>query len=120
MADEQYGYYGGDYSIRIKDIEEKQNILKDRILLIGNNLIETKEETSDKITELKKDVEKIKVELERIRSFIDIMSDEMSKFARRDDLEILSKQAKMFQPLDFVTRDEVKEMIDKRDENSDK
>ena len=29
-------------------------------------------------------------------------SNEFSKFARKEDLDILAKQAKMFQPLEFV------------------
>ena len=33
-----------ELGIRINELEEKQRILKDRILLIGNNLIGTKEE----------------------------------------------------------------------------
>ena len=86
-------------NFRLKDIEEKQNILKDRLLLIGQNLIETKEETSDRILELRKDMEKIKNDVEKIKSFLDLVSSEMGKFARKDDLEILKKQARMFQPL---------------------
>ena len=100
----------GDFSanFRIKDIEEKQNILKDRLLLIGQNLIDTKEETSDKINEIKKDVESLKDDVDRIKSFLDLISGEMSKFAKKDDVEILKKQAKMFQPLEFVRKSELK------------
>ncbi|MEK6819685.1 MAG: hypothetical protein AABY03_00615 [Nanoarchaeota archaeon] len=86
-------------NFRLKDVEEKQNILKDRLLLIGQNLIETKEETSEKILGLRKDMEKMKNDVEKIKSFLDLVSSEMGKFARKDDLEILKKQARMFQPL---------------------
>ena len=86
-------------NFRLKDIEEKQNILKDRLLLIGQNLIETKEETSERILEIRKDMEKMKNDVEKIKSFLDLVSSEMGKFARKDDLEILKKQARMFQPL---------------------
>lgn len=97
----------GDYqqgNFRLKDVEEKQNILKDRLLLIGQNLIDTKEETSDRLIELKKDVEVLKEEVEKIKSFLDLVSSEMGKFAKKEDLEILKKQAKMFQPLEFIRK----------------
>ena len=84
--------------------EGLQNILKDRLLLIGQNLIDTKEETSEKIIGLKKDVEKLKDDVEKIKTFLDLVSSEMGKFARKDDLEILKKQAKMFQPLEFIKK----------------
>lgn len=93
---------------RARDLEEKQNILKDRLLLIGQNLIDTKEENYEKFLELKKEIEKIKKDVEDIKSFIEMISNEISKFARKDDLEILKKQAKMFQPLEFVRKSELK------------
>ena len=45
---------------------------------------------------------KIKDNLEKIRRFIESVSTEFSKFARKDDLDILIKQAKMFQPLRYL------------------
>ena len=83
-------------------MEEKQRILKDRVLLIGQNLIDSKEKTTEDILEIKKDLEKIKDNLEKIRRFIESVSTEFSKFARKDDLDILIKQAKMFQPLRYL------------------
>ena len=88
-----------DAAIRIRALEEQQRIMKDRILLIGQNLIETKEETSSKILEIKKDIEIIKQSMARMISFLETASGEFSKFARKEDLEILAKQARMFQPL---------------------
>ena len=91
--------YFGDVSVRIKDLEERQRILKDRLLLIGENLIEIKEETEKKILSIKKDIELLKQNTERLISFIETASKEFSKFARKDDLNILSKQIKIFGPL---------------------
>ncbi len=93
----------GEVNTKIRDLEEKQRILKDRLLLIGQNLIEFKEENTQKILEIKKDIEIIKQGMERMISFLETASSEFSKFARKEDLEILSKQAKMFQPLKLTT-----------------
>jgi predicted RNA binding protein with dsRBD fold (UPF0201 family) len=99
-----------EVNTKVRDIEEKQRILKDRLLLIGQNLIETKEENIDKLTEIKKEITELRNNLKRIQNFLESISGEFSKFARKEDVEILSKQAKMFQPLEFVTRAELKEM----------
>ena len=88
--------------IKIRDLEEKQKILKDRVLLIGQNLIDTKEKTSEDVLEIKKELEKIKNSVEKMGRFIESVSAEFPKFARRDDLNILIKQAKMFQPLKYL------------------
>ncbi len=91
-----------DSNLKIRDLEEKQRILKDRVLLIGQNLIETKEKTSESILEIKKELEKIKDSVEKMKLFIESISTEFPKFARKDDLNILIKQAKMFQPLKYL------------------
>lgn len=93
---------------KIRDLEERQRILRDRLLLIGQNLIEIKEKTNEDILNIKRDVEIIKRNMERLVSFLETASAEFSKFARKEDLEILSKQAKMFQPLEFVRKKDLK------------
>lgn len=112
MAGEQAEYFGqnylGDANIKIRDLEEKQRILKDQILLIGQNLIETKEKTTTDILEVKKELEELRQETKRAIRFLELMSSEFSKFAKKEDLEILTKQAKMFQPLDFIKKSKLK------------
>ena len=102
MEDEQFSYnQAGDSNFRLKDLEDKQNLIKDRLLLIGHNLIESKEHFNEQIIEIKKEMEILKRSTERLLSFLENASKEFSKFARKEDLEILSKQAKMFQPLEL-------------------
>jgi len=87
-----------DINVKLRDLEEKQRILKERLLLIGKNLIEIKNNTTHEILEIKNDIEIIKQNMERLVSFLETASSEFSKFARKEDLEILKKQARMFQP----------------------
>ena len=96
----------GELGAKVRDLEDKQRIMKDRLLLIGQNLVETKESTAKKLLEIKKDIEIIKQNMERLSSFLETVSSEFSKFAKKEDLEILTKQAKMFQPLEFVRKKE--------------
>ena len=99
MAEEaNYPIQSSNESFRVRDLEEKQNILKDRLLLIGKNLIETKEKNNQSTLEIKKELEIIKQDLKKIKTFLETISGEFSKFAKKEDLEILQKQAKMFQP----------------------
>jgi len=106
---EQVDYSGqfGDVTAKIRDIEQKQKIMKDRIFLIGENLIELKDRTEEKLLGIKKDVEIMKQNLDRLSSFLGTVSGEFSKFAKKEDLQILTKQAKMFQPLDFVRKSDL-------------
>lgn len=84
----------------LTDLDDKQRALKNQMILIGKNLIETREKTKQEVLTLKKDVELLKQEVSRMVSFLETLSGELSKFARKEDLEILTKQARMFQPLE--------------------
>ncbi len=100
----------GDLNSKIRDLEEKQKVLRDRLLLIGQNLIDIKEKMIEKNLEMKRDIEIIKQNMERLGSFLDSASSEFSKFAKKEDLEILSRQAKMFQPLEFVRKQDLEKL----------
>lgn len=95
------------YSPGFGDLEEKQRLLKDRLLLIGQNLIELKEKNEEEILSLKKEIELLKNSNEKMRDFLETISGEFEKFAKKEDLEILTKQAKMFQPMEFVKKSDL-------------
>jgi viroplasmin and RNaseH domain-containing protein len=99
-----------DYLSWVRDLEEKQRILKNRVLLIGQNLIDVKEDFNKSMIEIKKDIETLKSTTEKMKNFLETISGELSKFARKEDLEILSRQAKMFQPLEFVRKSDLESL----------
>lgn len=101
---QDYASIFGEVNTKVRDLEEKQKVLKNRLILIGENLIEIKEDTNSKIFEIKKDIEAIKRNMERLMIFLETASGELSKFAKKEDVEILAKQAKMFQPLNFIKK----------------
>ena len=98
-------------SLLIRNLEEKQRVLRDRLLLIGENLVEIKEETNEKMLEIKKDIQYLKQTLERALSFLESFSSEISNFARKEEVELLKKQARMFQPLEVVRMEDLKHLM---------
>ena len=101
MDDNQnYSNAYDDYLIKIRDLEDKQKLIKDRLILIGDNLIKTKEKNQEEINEIKKNMEIMKQDINRLKDFLETLSTELPNFARKQDVEILKKQAIMFQPLE--------------------
>ena len=88
-----------DVNTRIRDLEERQRLLKDRTLLIGQNLIDFREETEKDVTELKIMTRELKQDLKKIKHALLRLTDEVDKRARSSDVELLRKQAKMFQKI---------------------
>ncbi len=103
-----------ELGLKLRDLEESQKLMRERILLIGNNLIESQEKTSSDIIELKKDVSNLKTDVKRIKEIIESLSEEISKSARKEEVAILSRQFKMFQPLNFARIEDIDKIIDKK------
>ncbi len=114
MPEQQQDYVTpllAEFNTKLRDLEEKQRLLKERVLLIGNNLVEMREETNKDITELKISSEQAKQDILKTRETLQRISEELENFARKPEIEILKKQAKMFQPLNLAKLEDVKNMI---------
>lgn len=121
MAEEQYqdpiNSLLAEFGTRLNEVEEKQRLIRDRALLIGENLIETKEESEHKNFELKIKMDEINLEIRNLKQLVHRIVNEVPTLARRSEIEILENQSKMFQPLELTTKKEVKLMIDKAIKN---
>ncbi len=96
---EEYGssqQYFSDVNTRLKDLEEKQKLIKDRVLLVGQNLVETKENTFNDLQELKREVLRLGEESIKIKELLQRISEQTSEFARKEELMILQRQFDMF------------------------
>jgi len=115
MADEQQynpiDAFLSDINVKLRDIEEKQNIIKDRVLLIGENLISEKEEIDEEMSLLKTDIMKMTEELKRFKLALERVFDDMNNFVRKNEFEILQRQFQMFQPMELARISDVEEMI---------
>lgn len=102
MVEEQYDYaasYLGEVNTKLNDLEERQRLLKERVILVGQNLIETKESLGKEVIDLKVLLEGMKQDLKKVKDAILRLSEEVDKRARKNEVDILTKQMKMFQPL---------------------
>ena len=100
-------------SVRLNEIEEKQRLLRDRILLIGENLISTKEEYEQELSELKNKQKDIELELKQIKQQNKKIIFSLQNLAKKSEVEILKNQFKMFEPLELVRVKDIKEIIEK-------
>lgn len=101
MADnypEQYpaNQYVTDMNIRLRDIEEKQRLIKDRLLLIGKSVIEEREKIFDEMQEAKKTLLKIEEENKQLKEILRNLAEQLGKTARKEELMILQRQFDMF------------------------
>jgi len=99
--------------IRLNEIEEKQRLLKERTLLIGENLISTKEKQEKENIELKTQIKFLQEEIKELKNLNKRILYELKNLARKSEVEILQKQFKMFEPLEIARIKDIKEIIKK-------
>lgn len=81
-----------DINTRIRDLEEKQRILKDRMVLVGEGLINERNKNFSESQEMKKIVIKLREENIRIKELLQRIMEKVNKTAGAEELMILQRQ----------------------------
>lgn len=103
-----------ELALKLRDLEENNRLTKERILLIGQNLIEFQEHNRKEILEIKKSLYLLESDVKRIKSVVESLSEEIAKSARKEELAILHRQYKMFEPLEYVRIQDLDNLLDEK------
>lgn len=103
-----------DFNTKLRSIDERNKLIRERVLLLGKNLIETKEDTDEELREIKKENSQLKKELEELKRISKNITTQVEKFAHRDELLTIERMLKDFQPLEFVRKKDVEEIIEQK------
>ena len=100
-----------DFNTRLRDIDERNRLIRERVLLLGKNLISSRQDVEDEIKEIKKDNIEIKSNLEKLKKISNSLLTEFNKFVKREEIVLVERMLKDFQPLEFMRKKDVEEMI---------
>ena len=89
---DNYAQQYSDPNARLRDLEEKIRLLKDRLLLVGQSLIEERDKNFITTQEIKKELIKIKGENQRMREMLERNSELLNNAARKEELFIIQRQ----------------------------
>ena len=101
-----------EFATRLNEVEEKQRLLRDRTMLIGENMIDMRADQEKEEFEIKKKINDLDFEIKSIKQTMQKIINELSNFARKSELEIIKRQWEMFQPLQLARIKDVEEIID--------
>lgn len=85
-----------DLTIRLRELEERQKLLKDRMLLVSQTLIKEREQNFNEIEEMKKTLIALKSENERMQEIIKRMAEHIPTLARKEEVMTLQRQFDLF------------------------
>lgn len=101
MADEMGGDAYGDrffseINTRIRDLEEKQRLLRDKMILISESFVKERDKNFSELQDMKKMVTKLKEDNDRMKEVLFKIGEGIDKSARREELMILQRQFDLF------------------------
>lgn len=117
MAQEQQQYSPQDILLditgRVRSLEGKYNLLRDRVLLINNNMIDEYKKIVTEIKVINEDVKQIKEDIFKIKESMRHLIKDNELFAKKDYLQFLEKYINLWNPMNFVTEEDVIKIIER-------
>lgn len=103
-----------DFNTRLRDIDERNRLIRERVLLLGKNLISSRQNAEEEIKEIKKENQQIKKDIEDIKKTLSRLTSEFNKFIKKEEIMVIERMLKDFQPLEFIRKKDVEELIESK------
>ena len=96
---------------RLRVIEERIDNLRRKGQVTDHNMLMHNKKIAGNIRDLDSDIKELRMDMEDLRSVIQQIISEMKKFASRNDVDIIKKYVDLWEPLNFVSRREVENIV---------
>lgn len=103
-----------DINSKIRTIESKNSILAEHLLTVNQNSIEEYKRVNKEISLLNFEIKRLKEELFIIRQALNNFLKESDFFVKKNDIKVLEKYINLWDPLNFVTEDEIDMIIERK------
>ena len=113
-GDDNFQFLLTDFNTRLRDITERNRLVRERVLLLGQNLISSKQESEEGLNKIRKENSEIKKKIENLEKISNSLLTEFNKFVKRDELVLVERMLKDFQPLEFMRKKDVEELINQK------
>lgn len=113
QSGDQISYLLSDFNTRLRDLDERNRLTRERVLLLGKNLVSVKDSMEADISELKKENFELKKEIEKLNRITKNIVTETGKYVKRDETMVIERMLKDFQPLEFLRKKDIEELIQK-------
>ena len=100
-----------EFNTKISDLEARYDMLRDRLLLTSESFVKTRDAVNKEVNLVKRDLRDVKNDVEKNKELTQQILYELSQFARKEEVRILERYIKLWEPLKFAKVEEVKEMI---------
>ena len=94
-------------------LEDRYNQVRNKINFTEHELLESRKKINSRIKVLDDELNDINKSIDEIREKVLGLHEEVSGSAKKENINVIEKYLDMWEPLDFVTRSEVKQALNK-------
>ena len=100
---------------RLRVLESKQNLFSEKLLMVNQNMIEEYKKLNNDIKAMRAETSDIRKDMQNVKTIVKHLSEEAANFARKDTIKVLEKYINLWNPLRFVTREEVERLVNRKE-----
>ena len=101
-------------SRKIRINEERALALRKKIQVIEHNMLITQKRFLSEVKFINEEISDMKREFDDIKNKLLEFARELQRSAKKDELMVLEKYINMWEPINFVTRNELQKILDER------
>ena len=99
-------------STKLRLLEERYSNLRKKTQVTDQNMLETHKKITVEVKTSNSDVNDLRRDLNKITDEIRLIVSELKETAKKDDVVVMQRYLDLWEPLNFVTRDELERMAD--------
>lgn len=96
---------------RVEVVEERIEAVRTHLELLDNTVIEKHKATISEINDLKDSMRSMRADLDEIKDFTDRLAKRMDALASKEEVKVLERYVDAWQPLNYITRNELKATV---------
>ncbi len=100
------------YTNRLRILEEHYGNLRRKSQLTDQNLLQTHKKLMEEIKIINTDMADLRREMQDIKEKVRMIIKELQEAAKKEDVNVLQKYINMWEPVNFVTRNELQKILD--------
>ena len=104
-------------SRRLRDLEQRIAVLEEKTGSLEDINLSKNKKINDKFAEIEVTVKTAVDDIAKIKNSVEKITSQINKFARKQDVKEIEKMFDLLSPLrqEFVTKDELEELVTKKD-----
>jgi chromosome segregation ATPase len=98
---------------RLTLLEDRYGTLRDQLKFSEKTLLDNRENMNKKVKILDEEMKDLNSELKELKDKVSSLQEEIKRAAKNEDVKVIDKYLELWEPLEFVTRAEVKKALEK-------